>query len=100
MDFEIAEAETGEQALALVRTVHFDAVLLDIGMPGMNGIEAVRRVRRVDKDIPILMLTAKSEELDRVLGLEIGADEYVIKPFTPDAIQEKLQILGLVGVEA
>jgi two-component system KDP operon response regulator KdpE len=81
MDFEIAEAETGEQALALVRTVHFDAVLLDIGMPGMNGIEACRKIRKLMPLLGIVMLTVKNAEEDKIQALDAGADDYITKPF-------------------
>jgi two-component system KDP operon response regulator KdpE len=81
MNFEIAEAETGEQALALVRTVHFDAVLLDIGMPGMNGIEACRRIRTLMPLLGIVMLTVKNAEEDKIQALDAGADDYITKPF-------------------
>ena len=81
MNFEIVEAETGEQAIALVRTVRFDAVLLDIGMPGMNGIEACRRIRRLVPLLGIVMLTVKNTEEDKIQALDAGADDYITKPF-------------------
>lgn len=81
MNFEIVEAETGEQAIALVRTVRFDAVLLDIGMPGMNGIEACRRIRQLMPLLGIVMLTVKNTEEDKIQALDAGADDYITKPF-------------------
>ena len=81
MDFEIAEAETGEQAIALVRTIRFDAVLLDIGMPGMNGIEACREIRKRAPLLGIVMLTVKNTEEDKIQALDAGADDYITKPF-------------------
>src|SRR5450631_3674347 len=81
MNFEIVEAETGEQAIALVRTIRFDAVLLDIGMPGMNGIEACRTIRRLMPLLGIVMLTVKNTEQDKVQALDAGADDYITKPF-------------------
>jgi two-component system KDP operon response regulator KdpE len=81
MDFEIVEAETGEQAVALVRTVCFDAVLLDIGMPGMNGIEACRKLRQLMPLLGIVMLTVKNTEEDKIQALDAGADDYITKPF-------------------
>ena len=80
-NLEIVEAETGEQAIALVRTVRFDAVLLDIGMPGMNGIEACRRIRELMPLVGIVMLTVKNEEEDKIRALDAGADDYITKPF-------------------
>src|SRR5450432_2057062 len=81
MNFEIVEAETGEQAIALVRTVRFDAVLLDIGMPGMNGIEACRKIRTLMPLLGIVMLTVKNTEEDKIQALDAGADDYITKPF-------------------
>ncbi len=71
----------GESALEAIRTKPYDLVILDLMMPGLSGLEVCRRLR-VDNKVPILMLTAKDAELDRVLGLEIGADDYVSKPFS------------------
>ena len=81
MNFEIVEAETGEQAIALVRTVRVDAVLLDIGMPGMNGIEACRRIRQLMPLLGIVMLTVRNTEEDKIQALDAGADDYITKPF-------------------
>jgi two-component system KDP operon response regulator KdpE len=91
MDFEIAEAETGEQALALVRTVHFDAVLLDIGMPGMNGIEACRKIRKLMPLLEIVMLTVKNSEEDKIEALDAGADDYITKPFHVGELAARLR---------
>src|SRR5664279_3404581 len=79
--FEIAEAETGEQAIALVRTVRFDAILLDIAMPGMNGIEACRRIRKLMPLLGIVMLTVRNTEEAKIQALDAGADDYITKPF-------------------
>jgi two-component system KDP operon response regulator KdpE len=81
MNFEIVEAETGEQAVALVRTIRFDAVLLDIGMPGMNGIEACRKIRQLMPLLGIVMLTVRNTEEDKIQALDAGADDYITKPF-------------------
>ncbi|HXN45079.1 MAG TPA: response regulator transcription factor [Bryobacteraceae bacterium] len=81
MNFDIEEAETGEQAIALIRTIRFDAVLLDIGMPGMNGIETCREIRRLMPLLGIVMLTVKNAEDDKIRALDAGADDYVTKPF-------------------
>lgn len=79
--FEIVQAWDGEEALEKFRKQTFDLVVLDIMLPGMNGID-VCRVIRSESTIPIIMLTAKSDEFDKVLGLEIGADDYITKPFS------------------
>jgi two-component system KDP operon response regulator KdpE len=81
LGFDIAEAVTGEQALPLLRTSSFDAVLLDINMPGMGGIEACKEIRRQFPRLAVLMLTVRDNEDDKVEALEAGADDYVIKPF-------------------
>jgi two-component system KDP operon response regulator KdpE len=75
------EAARGEEALSLVRTNSFDAVLLDINMPGMSGIDTCRNMRRISPRIPILMLTVRDSEDDKVEALDAGADDYVTKPF-------------------
>jgi two-component system KDP operon response regulator KdpE len=80
-NFEIQEAETGEQAIALVRTICVDAVLLDIEMLGMNGIETCRKLRKLMPLLGIVMLTVKNSEEDKIRALDAGADDYITKPF-------------------
>jgi two-component system, OmpR family, KDP operon response regulator KdpE len=81
LGFDIAEAVTGEQALPLLRTANFDAVLLDVNMPGMGGLEACREIRRQFPRLAVLMLTVRDNEDDKVEALDAGADDYVTKPF-------------------
>jgi two-component system, OmpR family, KDP operon response regulator KdpE len=81
LGFDIAEAVTGEQALPLLRGANFDAVLLDVNMPGMGGIAACREIRRQFPRMAVLMLTVRDSEDDKVEALEAGADDYVTKPF-------------------
>ena len=81
MGFSVVEAARGEEALSLVRVSWFDAVLLDIDMPGMGGIETSRCIRRAIPRLPIIMLTVLDSEDDKVLALDAGADDYVTKPF-------------------
>jgi two-component system KDP operon response regulator KdpE len=81
LGFAIAEAVTGEQALPLLRATYFDAVLLDINMPGMGGLEACKEIRRQFPRVAVLMLTVRDNEDDKVEALEAGADDYVTKPF-------------------
>lgn len=76
------EAEDGSEAIEMILAEDFDLVLLDIMLPGMSGLEVVREVRKT-KDIPILMITARGEENQRVEGLQVGADDYIVKPFSP-----------------
>lgn len=79
--YEVITARDGAEALALARSSAPDLILLDVMMPKLQGWEVCREVRRTSA-VPILMLTARGEELDRVLGLELGADDYVVKPFS------------------
>ena len=84
-DFEIAQTPDGEEALLLARETTPDIVLLDWMVEGLSGLEVCRRLRRMPEtaNVPIIMLTARGEEDDRVRGLETGADDYVTKPFSP-----------------
>ncbi len=79
--YQVAAAWDGEQALALARREQPDLIILDLMLPKLDGIEVCRALRR-ECDVPIIMLTARDEEIDRVLGLEMGADDYVVKPFS------------------
>lgn len=81
MGFTVVEAARGEEALSLVRVSWFDAVLLDVDMPGMGGVETCRNIRRAIARLPILMLTVMDSENDKVLALDAGADDYITKPF-------------------
>ncbi len=88
--FDVEGARDGTQGLAALSASPFDAVLLDVMMPGMSGLEACRRIRERSR-IPILMLTAKGDETDRVVGLEMGADDYISKPFSPRELLARLR---------
>ena len=81
--YQVSVAASGEEALRQVRATPPDLVLLDLMMPEMDGLEVCRRLRQdpATAALPIVMLTAKGDEVDRVLGLEIGADDYIVKPF-------------------
>lgn len=80
--FETAHVLTGQAALSLARQGPFDLAILDVGLPDIGGFALCRELRRV-RDLPVIFLTARDAEADRVLGLEIGADDYVAKPFSP-----------------
>src|SRR6185369_6107152 len=77
----ISHFESGEKALTALEVEHFDLIILDVMLPGMDGFQVCRAVRKLDPRVPILMLTARSEDADRVSGLENGADDYLTKPF-------------------
>jgi DNA-binding response OmpR family regulator len=79
---EVQIASNGELGLSLAQNKRFDLIILDLMLPGIDGLEICRRLRGTNNDTPILMLTAKSAELDRIVGLEMGADDYLPKPFS------------------
>jgi two-component system KDP operon response regulator KdpE len=82
LGFNVGEASRGEEALQTLRTASYDAVLLDINMPGIGGIETLRRIRAFAPRLPVLMLTVRDGEEEKVEALELGADDYVTKPFS------------------
>ncbi len=90
--FEIDCVEDGEAALEAARSGSYDLLLLDVMMPKLSGTEVCRTVR-AESDLPIIMLTAKDSELDRVLGLELGADDYVAKPFSMAELTSRVRAL-------
>jgi two-component system response regulator RegX3 len=90
--FELDAVEDGEAALAAARSGTYDLLILDVMMPKLSGVDVCRTVRG-ESDVPILMLTAKDAELDRVLGLELGADDYVTKPFSMAELVSRVRAL-------
>lgn len=88
--FHVTCAADGPRGLAALAQSTFDAVLLDLSMPGMDGLDVCRRIRE-KSSIPIVMLTARGDEADRVVGLELGADDYVPKPFSPRELLARLR---------
>lgn len=94
------EAADGEEAVATIAEHHPDLVILDINMPRMDGLEVCRRVRATSS-VPILFLSSRDDEIDRVLGIELGADDYVVKPFSPREVVARTQaILRRAGTAA
>ena len=107
----LVHAPGGQAGLAQLAAGAFDAILLDVMMPGMDGLAVLRKVREAGHRVPVIMLTARGDEADRVVGLELGADDYVAKPFsprellarlravvrraTPEAVAEKLSAAGI-----
>ncbi len=88
-------AESGEDALQLLAEKDVDLVLLDIMLPGIDGFEVCRKIRQhqLYRDLPIVMLTAKGEEIDKVLGFELGIDDYVVKPFSPRELNLRIRAI-------
>lgn len=91
--FTLETASDGPSGLALAQNEKFDVLLLDLMLPGMGGLDICKQIRQTNQDLLILMLTAKSSELDRVLGLEIGADDYLVKPFSVAELFSRIEAL-------
>jgi two-component system, OmpR family, alkaline phosphatase synthesis response regulator PhoP len=88
--FEVVVTGDGESALASVRGARPDLVVLDLGLPGADGLDVARELRR-GSGVPIVMLTARGDETDRIVGLELGADDYVVKPFSPKELVARVR---------
>ena len=89
-DYDVHTAATGKEALAKFQEYSFDAVLLDVMMPEMDGFEVCRQIRKKSM-VPILMITARGEDFERIMGLDIGADDYIVKPFSPSEVMARLR---------
>jgi two-component system alkaline phosphatase synthesis response regulator PhoP len=96
--FTVATAGDGPSALRQARAGHPDLVILDLGLPGLDGLDVARALRR-ESTVPIIMLTARTDESDRIVGLELGADDYVTKPFSPKELVARVRAV-LRRVEA
>ena len=90
--FEVAEAASGEEGLELLQTLRPDVVVLDVRLPGKDGFEVLAEMRRT-LNVYVLMLTARTEEIDKLLGLSLGADDYVSKPFSPREVSARVKAL-------
>jgi len=90
--FRVLTALNGKSALALARADKPDLVVLDLGLPEMDGLDVTRSLRR-DSNVPIIMLTARSEETDKLIGLELGADDYLTKPFSPKELVARVRVV-------
>jgi DNA-binding response OmpR family regulator len=90
--FEVEIAVNGEEALSQARTIDPDVVVLDLGLPGMDGIEVCRRLRTFS-DCYVIMLTARAEEVDTLIGLSVGADDYLTKPFSPRELVARVRAM-------
>jgi len=96
--FEVRLAFDGEQALAEARRPGLDAMVLDIMMPRMNGVDVLRNLRR-ESELPVIMLTARGDDLDRIIGLELGADDYLGKPANPRELPKSHATAPVIAVE-
>jgi DNA-binding response OmpR family regulator len=88
--FAVSTARDGNEALMRAHSERPDLIVLDLGLPGLDGLEVTRRLRR-DSGVPIIMLTARDDETDKVVGLELGADDYVTKPFSPRELTARVR---------
>ena len=88
--YHVAVAGNGTDALAFARSRHPDLIVLDLGLPGMDGLEVTRALRK-QSNVPIIMLTARVDESDKLIGLELGADDYVTKPFSPKELVARVR---------
>ncbi|MBT8197678.1 MAG: response regulator transcription factor [Acidimicrobiia bacterium] len=88
--FDVLEAADGVAALQVARAERPDMIVLDLGLPGMDGLDVTRKLRE-SSSVPIIMLTARTEESDRIVGLELGADDYIVKPFSPKELVARIR---------
>jgi len=91
-DLSFSVARNGDQALQMFDPTEFDIIILDVGMPEMDGLQVCREIRKTS-EVPILFLSARDEEIDRILGLEIGGDDYVTKPFSPRELVARISAI-------
>jgi len=92
LEFEVTEAKDGMEAVALCRENDYDVIIMDIMMPRMDGFTAVKEIKKI-KDIPVLMLSARGEEYDKLFGFEVGVDDYVTKPFSSKEVIARIQVI-------
>jgi two-component system alkaline phosphatase synthesis response regulator PhoP len=90
--FEVVTANDGKTALSIVRAEKPDLIVLDLGLPEMDGLDVTRSIRKFS-NVPIIMLTARAEETDKLIGLEIGADDYITKPFSPKELVARVRVV-------
>lgn len=91
--YEVQTADNGQTALDLALTDQFDFILLDLMLPKMDGMEVTRQLRRAQIETPIMMLTAKDDTIDRIVGIELGADDYLTKPFSPREVLARMKAI-------
>ncbi|HAM62846.1 MAG: DNA-binding response regulator [Firmicutes bacterium GWF2_51_9] len=90
--YDVKEAKDGREALELVEREDFDVIVLDIMMPYLDGFSACRQIKKI-KNIPIIMLSARQEEFDKLFGFELGVDDYVVKPFSPKELMARIKVV-------
>ena len=90
--YEVAEAEDGMQAIEAVKNNDFDIIVMDVMMPKLDGYSACKEIKKI-KNIPVIMLSARGEEYDKLFGFEIGVDDYVVKPFSPKELMARIKVV-------
>ena len=90
--YEVREAENGMQAIEMVKNEDFDLIIMDVMMPKLDGYSACKEIKKV-KNIPVIMLSARGEEYDKLFGFEIGIDDYVVKPFSPKELMARIKVV-------
>ncbi len=90
--YDVDEAENGMQAIEMVKNSDYDLVIMDVMMPKLDGYSACKEIKKI-KDIPVIMLSARGEEYDKLFGFEIGIDDYVVKPFSPKELMARIKVV-------
>ncbi|MBR3356842.1 MAG: response regulator transcription factor [Solobacterium sp.] len=90
--YDTDEAKDGLEAVEKVRSVHYDCIILDVMMPKMDGFSACREIKKIDP-VPVIMLSARTEEFDKLYGFELGVDDYVVKPFSPKELMARIKVI-------
>jgi len=90
--YEVAEAENGMEAIGLCKLNDYDLIIMDIMMPKLDGFSASKEIRKI-KDIPVIMLSARGEEYDKLFGFELGIDDYIVKPFSPKELMARINVV-------
>lgn len=90
--YETDEASDGMEAIDKVKNNHYDCIVLDVMMPKLDGFSACKEIKKID-DVPVIMLSARTEEYDKLFGFEIGVDDYVIKPFSPKELMARIKVI-------
>jgi len=90
--YDVSEAKDGREALEIIEKEDFDVIILDIMMPYLDGFSACRQIKKI-KNIPVIMLSARQEEYDKLFGFELGVDDYVVKPFSPKELMARIKVV-------
>ncbi|AXR43111.1 response regulator transcription factor [Pediococcus pentosaceus] len=92
-NYQVVSVDNGLDAVEIVQKGLVDFVIMDLMLPQLDGVEATKQIRKFDEQIPIIMLTAKTSQVDKILGLELGADDYITKPFSPQELLSRIKVI-------